>query len=801
MVIKFKKLFGDAKIFYRIFPSEAINWDNIRVLENGKFIQVHRVRSGTKENSKEKIFKQFETDGILYNISQNDIYNTVMNGVIESVFQGQNAIVLAFGQTCSGKSSTIGGLHFIYKDRGIIPRCIENIFNLKEQLPKNLQLDIEISYVEILSMLQANDLLKPYPSQVDKHNIGKTLQKIKVATDVETLQYLFIAEGKKEFTCDTNYPSHIGSSIFTFHVTLRNMNFSDPYRVESKLHIIDLAGNDNFGDNSSHFKRSNHVGMANCTKSFMEHFLLLLSENDQELIRVKKRTNIVSQYLGDSFSRDSLLRFIGHLKTKPEDLFHAISMLRFGQIVKNLKPLGTTILLKDNELMKIATLQAKLDDIRKEKAILEMLRNEEPKELCQERIMQIQRIVEEFIRHQIDEDLLLKLGDIKAIVRIMKDKIAICEEEKALLEANILVPEDLQPTKIDVSLSAQRSLSLKQKQMNKLSDIAPPQPVAAQSVNIKENGKSHTSKTSQTKVTSRRASIGPERIIMNKKSKMSSSSLNNAPKRSSGSGKRKSVVVTESTASVEKSTKKISAEPQFPGSLMNAASLFLPEIIPDHNEVLKEYLNSDKTIYKSALEEYKKNEIDASEIYQKYLKEMKVLNSLFEILDLRKNEMMQSKFVSQFSRKQEVDDHGNIVKSEIEEKCQENLKKAEQDVASQQEIVLSTQADLKITLNTRQQIRNEIKNEFEEFCKNKYNVPIPTAEEIHESTMLEKEVRNGIGGDHSETEKAIDEFTQEAVYTEIYRNLKKLMINESKKKMEFLKKSIKWIHNSQIMDK
>ncbi|KAL3269513.1 hypothetical protein HHI36_008579 [Cryptolaemus montrouzieri] len=355
---KFKKVLGDAKVFYRILPSENPDWENMRISQDKKAIQIHYVGPRIEKKSGQRLFKQFETDGILVNISQNDVYTTVMDGVLESVFQGQNAIIVSFGQTGSGKSLTVGGLHFFYQDRGLIPRSIENIFRLKEQLPKHLEMEIEISYIEIMSMAQAHDLLKPYPAHLNKNNIKRTLKKLKVCKDLEALQIVFMAEGRKEYTCDTNYPSHVGSSIFTFHFTLRNMDFSDSYRVDSKLHIIDLAGNDCFGDKSSRFKDSWQVGVANRTKSYIEHFMLLLCGNDLELQRVQERTNIISEYLSNTFSRHSLLRFIGHLKSEKNiDPHLSISMLRFGQMVKNLKPEGTTVSIKPNELKIADTLQ------------------------------------------------------------------------------------------------------------------------------------------------------------------------------------------------------------------------------------------------------------------------------------------------------------------------------------------------------------------------------------------------------------------------------------------------------------
>lgn len=80
---KFREILGNAKVFYRIYPSENPDWENFRFLGDGKTIQLHHVGPQIKENPGEKIFKQFESDGFLYNRSQEEIYLVVMEGVIQ----------------------------------------------------------------------------------------------------------------------------------------------------------------------------------------------------------------------------------------------------------------------------------------------------------------------------------------------------------------------------------------------------------------------------------------------------------------------------------------------------------------------------------------------------------------------------------------------------------------------------------------------------------------------------------------------------------------------------------------------
>lgn len=105
-----------------------------------------------------------------------------------------------------------------------------------------------------------------------------------------------------------------------------------------QLHIIDLAGADNYGNISCSYKELFDVATGNLAKSQLEQFLLLLCENIPAHILSKQRLNTLIYYLKDSLNNDSMLRFIGHIHTDAKNQTLTISMLRFAQIIKCLPP-------------------------------------------------------------------------------------------------------------------------------------------------------------------------------------------------------------------------------------------------------------------------------------------------------------------------------------------------------------------------------------------------------------------------------------------------------------------------------
>ena len=62
------------------------------------------------------------------NRSQRDVYEQTARDAVLSTLQGYNATIIAYGQTGTGKTYTMEGVHNDEEQRGIIPRSIEEIF-------------------------------------------------------------------------------------------------------------------------------------------------------------------------------------------------------------------------------------------------------------------------------------------------------------------------------------------------------------------------------------------------------------------------------------------------------------------------------------------------------------------------------------------------------------------------------------------------------------------------------------------------------------------------------------------------
>ena len=82
---------------------------------------------------------------------------------MQSVFEGYNGTIMAYGQTGAGKTYTMIGAPGNYKNRGLIPRSINHIFNEIANKPESA-ITVRVSFVEIYNE-EMYDLLAGLPSQ------------------------------------------------------------------------------------------------------------------------------------------------------------------------------------------------------------------------------------------------------------------------------------------------------------------------------------------------------------------------------------------------------------------------------------------------------------------------------------------------------------------------------------------------------------------------------------------------------------------------------------------------------------
>lgn len=109
-------------------------------------------------------FHEFTFDHVYdMDSTQKDVYDLTAKEMVNSVLEGYNSTIFAYGQTGTGKTYTMEGTKLSSHDekRGIIPRTIDDIFNYIQSCSNSsTKFMVRASYLQIYNEVVA-DLLRP----------------------------------------------------------------------------------------------------------------------------------------------------------------------------------------------------------------------------------------------------------------------------------------------------------------------------------------------------------------------------------------------------------------------------------------------------------------------------------------------------------------------------------------------------------------------------------------------------------------------------------------------------------------
>lgn len=89
---------------------------------------------------------------------QLDVYNLTARPIIDSVLEGYNGTIFAYGQTGTGKTFTMEGVRAVPGLRGVIPNSFPHIFGHIAKAEGDTRFLVRVSYLEIYNE-EVRDLL------------------------------------------------------------------------------------------------------------------------------------------------------------------------------------------------------------------------------------------------------------------------------------------------------------------------------------------------------------------------------------------------------------------------------------------------------------------------------------------------------------------------------------------------------------------------------------------------------------------------------------------------------------------
>jgi kinesin family member 5 len=271
---------------------------------------------------------------------QEEIYSEAIIPIIESVLEGFNGTVLAYGQTSSGKTFTMQGPDIMDPmQQGIIPRMVKTVFEKIESASEDIEFTVKISMIEIY-MEKIKDLLDPTKTNLKVHE-----DKVKglyiadvtetyVGEELEVYQAMKTGNDNRAIgVTDMNKQSSRSHSIFIMTVSQRNN--SDFSVKTGKLYLVDLAGSEKVGKTGAKGQTLDEAKTIN--KSLTALGLVINALTDGKSQHVPYRDSKLTRVLQESLGGNSKTCLIITCSPSIYNEAETISTLRFGKRAKQIK--------------------------------------------------------------------------------------------------------------------------------------------------------------------------------------------------------------------------------------------------------------------------------------------------------------------------------------------------------------------------------------------------------------------------------------------------------------------------------
>ena len=340
---------ANVKVFCRIRPENekeklsGMKTCIIPTSENSVKIFTESIGIDTgKDSSKNKSdnTQTFTFDGVFApEEEQENIFNVVAKPLINGALEGINGTLFCYGQTSSGKTYTMEGIHNDTKLMGVIPRMMQYIFILIEKANSEIEYSVKCQYYQIYNE-KIQDLLdirkKDLAIREDK-NKGIWVEDCTEAyVSSQEEMYAVFKEGSNNRTVSaTNMNKGSSRSHSLFVVTLFQRNTITGSSKTGRIYFVDLAGSEKMSktgiEGGTGLKEAQNIN-----KSLMTLGMVInsLTEGAKHIpYRDSKLTRVLQESLGGNSMTNLVITCSPNFMNQSETM----STLRFGQRAKLIK--------------------------------------------------------------------------------------------------------------------------------------------------------------------------------------------------------------------------------------------------------------------------------------------------------------------------------------------------------------------------------------------------------------------------------------------------------------------------------
>ncbi|KAM8823482.1 kinesin-like protein KIF9 isoform 2-T2 [Spinachia spinachia] len=454
---------GEVGVFVRIRPTANFSPDLIECLPDGQVtarrcsdaadstsavgkkrvantVNVHQRKDSRKPQDTKRdhlIYWSFRLEGVLQDVSQEEVYARVCQRVVLGALDGYNGTLMCFGQTGAGKTYTMTGSTESYNQRGVIPRALQEVFREVEKRTAHF-FSVHLSYLEIynetlvdlLSSLQGSPRPSPRGMVVtEEPGRGVFIRGLSlhpVHSEEEALNLLF--EGGLNQMIGShalNRNSSRSHSIFTLYIESRSRTLCDANYVTSKLNLVDLAGSERVGKTGSEGQMFKEAMYINKSFSFLEQAILALADRRRD--HVPFRQTKLTRVLKDSLGGNCNTVLVANIYGEAAQIEETLSTLRFASRMKCVRT-NPAVNEYSSPEAQIKKLKEEVKMLKEELSVFNTLANRPSYMLSEAQLAEINSQVQRYLDGTLEDISIVSIRQVQAV--FAEFKVAVQKREK-----------------------------------------------------------------------------------------------------------------------------------------------------------------------------------------------------------------------------------------------------------------------------------------------------------------------------------------------------------------------------------
>ena len=288
--------------------------------------------------------KTFTFDAVYdCNSKQLDLYAETFAPLVDSVLDGFNGTIFAYGQTGTGKTFTMEGDRNDPEQRGVIPNSFEHIFSHIAK-SENQQFLVTAQYLEIYmedlrDLLAQKDQAKSLELK-ERPDTGVYVKDLKpyVCKSITEIEHVMKVGNQNRSVGRTNMNDHSSRSHAIFIITVECSQMDDNGEAHirvGKLNLVDLAGSERQAKTGAMGDRLKEASKINLSLSALGNVISALVDGKSNHVpyRDSKLTRLLQDSLGGN-ARTVMVANIGPANYNYEE---TITTLRYANRAKNIK--------------------------------------------------------------------------------------------------------------------------------------------------------------------------------------------------------------------------------------------------------------------------------------------------------------------------------------------------------------------------------------------------------------------------------------------------------------------------------